>query len=117
MTSLAKALEPSSCAASPEGPKQGMPASRTASATPATSGASGPTTTRSAPSSRGERGDGGAVEGVDRVQLGHLGDAGVAGGAVQRGDVGVEGQRAAQGVFAGTAADDEDLHGVSLAGV
>ena len=63
----------------------------------------------------GERGDGGAVEGVDRVQLGHLGDAGVAGRAVQSGDVGVEGQRAAQGVFAGAAADDEDLHGVSLA--
>ena len=38
-------------------------------------------------------------------------DAGVAGRAVQRGDVGVEGQRAAQGVFAGAAADDEDLHG------
>ncbi len=51
MTSLAKALEPSSSAASLEGPNTGMPASRTASATPATRGASGPTTTSSAPSS------------------------------------------------------------------
>ena len=50
MTSLAKALLPSSRAASADGPKQAMPASRTASATPATSGASGPMTTRSTPS-------------------------------------------------------------------
>src|SRR5262249_8506308 len=48
MTSLAKALLPSSCAACADGPKQSMPRARTASATPATSGASGPTTTRSA---------------------------------------------------------------------
>lgn len=40
----------------------------------------------------GQRGHGLAVEGVDLVQLGDLGDAGVAGGAVQRGDGGVEGQ-------------------------
>ena len=89
MTALAKAFEPSSCAASLEGPKTGMPASRTASATPATSGASGPTTTRSAPSSHGQRGHGRAVEGVDLVQFGDLGDAGVAGSAVERADVGV----------------------------
>ena len=50
MTSLANALEPSSCAAAPEGPNTAMPRARTTSATPATSGASGPTTTRSAPS-------------------------------------------------------------------
>ena len=51
MTSLANALDPSSRAASRLGPKQAIPRSRTASATPATSGASGPTTTRSAPRS------------------------------------------------------------------
>ncbi len=51
ITSLAKALEPSSRAASADGPNTGMPAARTASATPATSGASGPTTTSSTPSS------------------------------------------------------------------
>ena len=116
MTSFANALEPSSCAAAPRRAEaRRCPRARTASATPATSGASGPTTTRSAPSSRGERGDGRAVErrrpGAVR---GDLRDAGVAGRAVQRGDVGVEGQGAAQGVFAGAAADDEDLHGGSL---
>lgn len=63
---------------------------------------------------RGQRGHGGAVEGVDRVQLGHLRDACVPGGAVQGGDVGVEGQGTAQGVFAGATTDDKDLHGVSL---
>ena len=50
MTSFANALLPSSRAASADGPKHGMPASRTASPTPATSGASGPMTTRSTPS-------------------------------------------------------------------
>src|SRR4051794_34789651 len=50
MISLANALLPSIRAAAADGPKQAMPRSRTASATPATSGASGPTTTRPAPS-------------------------------------------------------------------
>jgi hypothetical protein len=48
ITCLAKAFEPSIWAACSDGPKQAMPASRTASAAPATSGTSGPTTTRSA---------------------------------------------------------------------
>src|SRR3954462_6088159 len=48
MTCLAKDLLPSSWAASAEGPKQAIPASRTVSAAPATSGTSGPTTTSSA---------------------------------------------------------------------
>ncbi|CAO0836040.1 hypothetical protein SMICM17S_08185 [Streptomyces microflavus] len=39
-------------------------------------------------------------------------DAGVAGGAVQSGDSGVEGRRAAAGVITGAAAADADLHGV-----
>lgn len=63
---------------------------------------------------RGQRGHGRAVEGVDRVQFRHLRDPGVPGSAVQGGDVGVEGQGAAQGVFAGATTDDKDLHGVSL---
>ncbi len=50
MTSLANAFDPSSRAATAEGPNAAIPAVRTASATPATSGASGPTTTRSMPS-------------------------------------------------------------------
>jgi hypothetical protein len=64
-----------------------------------------------------ERGHRRPVEGVDRMQLGDLGDAGVAGGAVQGTDVGVEGQGAAQGVFAGAVTDDEDLHGSQPNGV
>src|ERR1700689_1315353 len=48
ITSLANAFEPSMRAASLLGPKQAIPASRTASATPSTSGTSGPMTTRSA---------------------------------------------------------------------
>src|SRR5271163_567434 len=52
ITSLAKALDPSISAAALLGPKQAMPASRTASATPSTNGTSGPMTTRSARISR-----------------------------------------------------------------
>jgi hypothetical protein len=47
MTCLAKDFEPSIMAAAASGPKQLIPAARSASAAPATSGASGPTTTRS----------------------------------------------------------------------
>src|SRR4051794_3336907 len=50
ITSLANAFDPSSRAAAADGPKQAMPAARTASPAPATSGPSGPMTTRSAPS-------------------------------------------------------------------
>ncbi len=46
MTCLANDFDPSSIAAARPGPKQAMPASASASASPATSGASGPTTTR-----------------------------------------------------------------------
>ena len=49
MTSLANALEPSSCAAALFGPKTGMWWARNTSATPAMSGTSGPITTRSMP--------------------------------------------------------------------
>ena len=110
MTSLANALLPSSRAAAADGPKQAMPAARTASATPATSGASGPTTTRSASTSRGQSRHGGAVERVDAALLGHRGRAGVAGRADQRGHRRVGGQRQAQGVLAGTGTDHEDAH-------
>src|SRR5690348_7933733 len=47
MTCLANDFEPSILAAAAAGPKQAIPAARSASAAPATSGASGPTTTRS----------------------------------------------------------------------
>src|SRR5674536_367243 len=47
ITSLAKDLEPSICAAAADGPKVAIPAARQASAAPLTSGTSGPITTRS----------------------------------------------------------------------
>ena len=49
MTSLAYALEPSSCAASATGPNATTPAAWQRSTKPATSGTSGPITTRSIP--------------------------------------------------------------------
>jgi hypothetical protein len=49
MTSLAKAFDPSSWAAAALGPKTGIPASVSLSASPSTSGVSGPTTTRAIP--------------------------------------------------------------------
>ena len=110
ITSLAKAFEPSRTAASLDGPKQAMPAARTASATPATSGASGPTTTRSTPSSRGEPGDRRAVQRVDVVQGGDPRDARVARGGVHLGDLGVARQGQGEGVLTPAVADDEHLH-------
>src|ERR1700722_11722781 len=47
MTSLQNAFDPSSAAPAASGPKHGMPARASSSASPATSGASGPTTTSS----------------------------------------------------------------------
>src|SRR6476469_2979057 len=47
--SLVKPLDPSSCAAAALGPNTAIPASRSASATPATRGPSGPITTRPTP--------------------------------------------------------------------
>ena len=75
MTSLAKVLEPSIRAASAHGPKQAMPAARTASATPATSGTSGPITTRSACQAFAPARDGVRVEHVQPVLLGDRGGA------------------------------------------
>ena len=111
MTSFAKALLPSSRAAAADGPKQAMPAARTASATPATSGASGPTTTRSAATLAGQLRDGSAGRcAVDATLLGDRGGAGVARRAHQRGHRRVGGKREAERVLAGSGAEDEDAH-------
>ncbi len=110
MTSLANALEPSRTAASPDGPKQEMPASRTASATPATSGASGPTTTRSMPRSVASTATAVAVERVDVVQLGDLRHPGVARRGVHLDDLGVAGERQRERVLAPAGADHEHPH-------
>ena len=111
MTSLAKVLEPSIRAASALGPKQVIPAARTASATPATSGTSGPITTRSASQAFAPARDGLRVAHVQPVLLGDRGGARVAGGAGQRGDGGVLRQGEDDGVLTSTGADDQDAHG------
>ena len=110
ITSLAKALDPSSSAAARDGPKQLMPRSRTASATPATSGASGPIDDEVGAELLGEGGDGVTVELVDVVQRGEGRDAGVAGGGVDLLDGRVAGEGERERVLTAAGADDEDLH-------
>ena len=111
MTSLAKALEPSIRAAAALGPKQAIPAARTASATPATSGTSGPITTRSACQASAPAATACGSRDVEPVLLGDRGGARVAGDAGQRGDGGVLRQGEDDGVLTGTGADDQDAHG------
>ena len=111
ITSLANALEPSSWAAAPDGPKQAIPRSVTASATPATSGASGPTTTRSTPSDSARSATPGTRHRVDVVQRGDGRHAGVAGGGMHLGDTRIERESAGQGVLTAARADDECLQG------
>ncbi len=109
MTSFANAFDPSMRAAAADGPKQGIPAARTASATPRTSGTSGPMTTRSAFCSvarattlsaearrRGTARRRSRYRGCRRGQ--HGGHAGVAG------------QGESKSMFTGTGADNEYAH-------
>ncbi len=110
MTSLANAFEPSSRAAAPEGPKQGIPAAVTASATPATSGASGPTTTSPAPRLDGQGRDRRAVHRVDVVQRRDVRHARVAGCGVHLGDVRVAGECEDQRVLPPAGTDHESSH-------
>ena len=113
MTSLAKALEPSIRAASLLGPKQAMPAARTASATPSTSGTSGPITTRSAPDIASQGDDLVAGGDVDVVLLGQPGGARIAGSDDQPRDLRVSAKCQQQGMFTGTGADHQDAHDTS----
>ena len=108
MTSLAKALEPSSRAAAPDGPKHGIPAAVTASATPATSGASGPTTTSPDAEVDGQGRDGRAVHRVDVVERRDLSHARVARCGVHLGDGGVAGEGEDQRVLPAAGTDHED---------
>ena len=107
---MAKALLPSSRAAACDGPKQAMPAARTASATPATSGASGPDDHQIGAELARERGHRLRVRRVDAALLGHGRGPGIARGADQRRHGRIGGQGQAQRVFAGTGTDDEDAH-------
>ena len=79
ITSLANDFDPSMRAASFVGPKQAIPAARTASATPSTRGTSGPITTRSAPIFWASADDLVAGGDVDLVLVGDRRGAGVAG--------------------------------------
>ncbi len=111
MTSLAKALEPSSRAASALGPKQATPRARTASATPATSGASGPITTRSAASRTARSATLGGSGHLERMARDLLGDPGVARCRLDRVTAGSASSVDDQGVLARAGPDDEDSHG------
>ena len=111
-TSWQKAFDDSIRAAAAVGPNVAMPASRSASATPAASGASGPITTSSTASRRGERRrsrrrrarstrrrDPDARLLADRVRSGSDHDLV---------DAGLGGELPGEGVLASAAADDED---------
>ena len=110
MTSLANDFEPSSAAASALGPKHGMPAARTASATPATSGASGPTTTRSAATSRASAATSSPSVAVTSCSVASAAIPGLPGRGVQL-VLTAPVQRADDGVLARARTDDEDPHG------
>ena len=101
-------------AASLLGPKQTMPAARTASATPSTSGTSGPMTTRSARTLRASATTSSPEVTVDVVLLGQPRGAGVARGDDQTCDLRVSAERQQQGMFTGTGTDHQDAHETSL---
>ena len=97
-------------AASFDGPKQAMPAARTASATPSTSGTSGPMTTRSIASFSAR-----AVTASAEVTSTSCCSATAAvpalpGATARKSTCGVVAQPQQQGVFAGTGSDHEDAH-------
>ncbi len=110
--SLAKALEPSSCAGARCGPKQASPRAANASTMPSTSGPSGPmivSATRSALASctsaaMSSRGDG------DVAHLRFERGAGVAGRHEHLGDARGAGAFPGERVLAAAAADDQNLH-------
>ena len=109
ITSLANDFEPSMRAASLVGPKQAMPAARTASATPRTSGTSGPMTTRSAPTRWAS-----ATTASPEVMSTSYWSAMAAvpalpGATASAVDLGVAAQRQQQRMFTGTGSDHEDV--------
>ena len=110
ITSLAKALDPSSSAAAREGPKQLIPRPRTSSATPGHQRGLRPDHDEVGAELLRERRDGVTVELVDVVQGRERRDAGVARGGVDLLDGGVPREGEREGVLAAAGADDEDLH-------
>ena len=113
MTSLANALEPSSRAASADGPKQGIPAARDGVGHAGDERRLGADDDQPGAELRGQAGDGGAVHRVDVVEGRDLRDAGVAGRRVHLGDGRVAGQGEDQRVLPPAGPDHEDVHGRS----
>ena len=111
ITCLENDLDPSRRAAAPDGPKHRMPASRTASETPATSGASGPTTTRSAPIEVASDATAGPSIRSTACSVATSPMPGLPGAACTSLTAGSLRQRERERVLAPAGADDEDLHG------
>ena len=113
MTSLAKALLPSSCAASAPGPEAGDPPAADGVGDAGDERRLGPDDDQVGAHLAGEVGDAVPVEQAGRqvAAQGDGVDAGVAGGGDDRVDGRVGGQGADDGVLAGTGSEDENLHG------
>ena len=86
--SLVKPFEPSSCAASFDGPNTLMPCASRSSVRPATSGASGPMTTRPISFSLQNPCHRRVIAYIERQALGNLSDPGIAGRAIKRAEEG-----------------------------
>ena len=100
-------------AASLLGPKQTMPAVRTASATPSTSGTSG-TDDHQVGADLARQGDDVFRRGdIDLVLVGQPGGAGVAGSDRQPRDLGVFAKRQQQRMLTGTGTNHQDAHDTS----
>ena len=97
-------------AAAALGPKQAMPAPRTASATPGHQRDLGPDHDEVGRPALGQCRDGTGVGDVDAVLLGDRGRARVARRARQRGDAGVLRERENDRVLTSTGTDHEDAH-------
>ena len=109
---LANAFEPSISAAARDGPKNGSPAARIASPSPAASGTSGPHTTRSARSATAGGDQLGGRVGADRNagDLRLAGDAGIAGRGDDRLAQRALPQLPGERVLASARADEKDAH-------
>ena len=114
ITSLAKALEPSSRAAAARRAEAGDARGADGVGDPGDQRRLGTDHDQVGADPRGQVGDRRAVHRVDGVQGGDGGDARVARGGVHLGDVGVAGERERQRVLAAAAPDDQDPAGPRL---
>ena len=110
ITSLAKALLPSSCAACSRGAEAGDAPRADGVGDTCDQRCLGPDDDEVGPELDREAGYRVTVERVDLVEDRQAADAGIARCGVRLGDVGVTGQGQDEGVLAGAGADDENLH-------